>query len=174
VRVLIDGVGGRDLADSLVDGLTTSGRPVVRVSGGDFLRPAGERFEHGREDAMSLRDRWLDVGALRREVLDAALEGSALPALWDAERDRSLRVAPVAVRPRSVVLVDGLFLLGVGLPAELVVHIAMSPAALRRRRVPEWQLEAFASYDEQVRPREICDVLVRAEDARRPAVLRNR
>ena len=30
---------------------------------------------------------------------------------------------------------------------------------------------AFASYDDEVRPGELCDVLVRAEDPQRPAVL---
>ena len=141
----------------------------LRVRGADYLRPAGERFEHGREDADAFRDAWLDTGALRREVLEAG--GTWLPALWDAGRDRSARAARRPVPPRAVLLVDGLFLLGLGLPAELVVHLALSPAALRRRGVPGWQLPAFASYDDQVRPGEQCDVLVRAEDPQRPAVL---
>ena len=142
----------------------------MRVSAGDFLRPAGERFEWGREDVQSFRERWLDAAALRREVLDSAASGWVLPALWDADRDRSARSSPVQLASRSVVLVDGVLLLGRGLPAELTVHVALSPAALVRRGVPEWQLPAFASYEEQVRPREVCDVLVRAEDPRRPAV----
>jgi hypothetical protein len=71
----------------------------------------------------------------------------------------------------GIVLVDGVLLLGRGLPAELTVHLAMSPAALLRRGVPEWQLPAFAAYDDEVRPGEVCDVLVRAEDPKRPAVL---
>jgi hypothetical protein len=37
--------------------------------------------------------------------------------------------------------------------------------------VPEWQLPVFAAYDQEARPGEVCDVLVRAEDALRPAVL---
>jgi hypothetical protein len=37
--------------------------------------------------------------------------------------------------------------------------------------VPAWQHPAFAAYDEQARPGETCDVLVRAEDPQRPAVL---
>jgi hypothetical protein len=171
VRVLVDGVGAAELADGVVPGLQRLGRAVVRVSGDDFLRPAGERFEWGREDATSFRDRWLDSGALRREVLDAAAGGSVLPALWDAARDRSARAAPVALPERGVVVVDGLFLLGLGLPAEVVVHIALSPAALTRRGIPDWQLGAFSSYDDDVLPGESCDVLVRAEDPLRPAVL---
>jgi hypothetical protein len=75
------------------------------------------------------------------------------------------------VPPGAVLLVDGVLLLGRGLPADLVLHVALSPAALRRRGVPEWQLPAFASYDAEVRPGETCDVLVRAEDPVRPAVL---
>lgn len=168
--MVVDGVGSRALADSLVDGLVASGRAPVRVSAGDFLRPAGERLEHGREDALDFRERWLDAGALRREVLDRS-DGWYLPRLWDAARDRSARAAVVPLPEHAVLVVDGLFLLDHGLPAELVVHVALSPAALRRRGVPEWQLEAFAAYDQQVRPGEVCDVLVRAEDPRRPAVL---
>lgn len=175
-RVLVDGAGGDALADGLVEGLTAAGRAPLRVHGADFQRPAGERFEHGREDPDAFRDAWLDVGALRREVLEAATgvatgAGTWLPALRDPASDRSARVARRPLPPRAVLLVDGLFLLGRGLPAELVVHVALSPAALRRRGVPAWQLPAFTSYDEQVRPGEQCDVLVRAEDPRRPAVL---
>ncbi|MCU1691714.1 MAG: hypothetical protein JWM64_805 [Frankiales bacterium] len=168
--MLVDGIGSRALADRLVDGLTAAGRAPVRVSAGDFLRPAGERLEHGREDAQDFRERWLDAGALRREVLERP-GGGYLPRLWDAARDRSARAAVLPLPERAVLVVDGLFLLDHGLPAELVVHVALSPAALRRRGVPEWQLEAFADYDREVRPGEACDVLVRAEDPLRPAVL---
>jgi hypothetical protein len=170
-RVLVDGVSSGDLADALADGLALAGRPPIRISAGDFLRPAGERFEWGREDARSFRERWLDERALRREVLDAAVTGTVLPSLWDAARDRSTRRPPLPVPPGGVVIVDGILLLGRGFPAELTVHLAMSPAALLRQGVPDWQLPAFASYDDEIRPGDICDVLVRAEDPRHPAVL---
>ena len=169
MRVLLDGVGSAALADALVPGLRAAGRPPLRVSAGDFLRPAGERFEWGREDVEAFRTTWLDAGALEREVL--AREDGYLPALWDAAADRSARQAVQPVPPGAVLLVDGVLLLGRGLPAELTVHVALSPAALRRRGVPEWQLPAFAAYDAEVRPGELCDVLVRAEDPLRPAVL---
>ena len=167
-RVLLDGVGSGALADALVDPLARAGRLGLRVSAGDFLRPAGERFELGREDADALRSRWLDRDALRREVLSSS--DTWLPALWDAERDRSARQNRRPLSPRAVLLVDGVFLLGAGLPADLTVHVALSSAALRRRQVPEWQLPAFAAYDREVRPGDGCDVLVRAEDPSRPAV----
>lgn len=170
-RVLLDGVGAGQLADLLVAPLHAAGRHPVRVSGADFQRPAGERLEHGRQDALDFRERWTDVPALRREVLAAAGQGSYLPALWDAVRERSARARRQPLPERAVLLVDGLFLLDHDLPAELVVHVALSPAALRRRGVPSWQLSAFTAYDEQSRPGQRCDVLVRAEDPARPAVL---
>lgn len=99
------------------------------------------------------------------------VNGRYLPALWDAERDRSARAAVAAAPAGAVLLVDGVFLLGRALSADLTVHVALSEGALRRRGVPEWQLPAFTSYDAQARPGEVCDVLVRAEDPQRPAVL---
>lgn len=171
MRLLLDGHGAGALADAVASGLPAEGRAGLRVRGEDFLRPAGERFEHGREDEESFRSRWLDAAALEREVLTRAGDGSYLPALWDAQRDRSARRTVEPVPARAALLVDGLFLLGRALPHELSVHVALSPGALRRRGVPEWQLPAFAAYDREVRPGEVCDVLVRAEDPQRPAVL---
>ena len=169
VRVLLDGVGSRPLSDSLLPGLFRAGRTPLQVHAEDFLRPAGERFEFGREDEESFRTTWLDDAALSREVLSR--EGSYLPALWDAVADRSARRSVQPIPRGAVLLVDGVLLLGRGLPAEVTVHIALSPAALTRRGVPGWQLPAYAAYEREVRPAEVCNVLVRAEDPLRPAVL---
>lgn len=166
-RVLLDGVGSDELAALLVPAVADLGRVPVLVPARGFWRPAGERFQHGREDWQAFRDTWLDAAALRREVLDAS--GSYLPALWDVDRDRSARQHVVPLPERSVVIVPGTFLLGLGLPG-FVVHLALSPGALSRRGVPTWQLPAFTTYDDEVRPGELADVLVRAEDPRRPAV----
>jgi hypothetical protein len=169
--VLLDGHGAGALADAVAPGLAALGRAPLRVRGQDFLRPAGERFEQGREDEEHFRTRWLDAAALEREVLARSATGSYLPALWDAERDRSCRRATEPVPEGAVLLVDGLFLLGRSLTCELTVHLSLSSSALGRRGVPPWQLPAFEAYDRLVRPGEACDVLVRAEDPRRPAVL---
>lgn len=165
--MLLDGGGSAALSDAVSTALGERGRVALQVRASSFWRPAGERFQHGREDWQSFRDSWLDTAALRREVLDA--DGTWLPALWDVERDRSSRLLAQPVPARSVLLVDGLFLLGAGLPAELVVHVTLSSAALLRRGVSAWQLEAFRSYDEEVSPMDQCDILVRAEDPQRPA-----
>lgn len=166
--MLLDGVGADELADVVAEAAREAGRAPVVVPARGFWRPAGERFQHGREDWQALRDTWLDAGALRREVLDRT--DSYLPALWDVERDRSARLPVQPLPDRALVIVPGLFLQGLGLPG-LVVHLALSPGALSRRGVPTWQLPAFTTYDDEVRPGDLCDVLVRAEDPKRPAVL---
>ncbi len=165
-RVLLDGVGSCELADGLVPRLLEAGRPAVVVHADTFWRPAGERFTYGPQDSEHFRTSWLDTGSLEREVLTSG--ALVLPALRDLTTDRSARLVPVEVPEAGVVLVDGLFL--VGLAADLTVHVALSTAALGRRGVPTWQHQAFADYDDQVRPGEVADVLVRAEDPRRPAV----
>jgi len=167
--VLLDGVGSDLLADAVVPGLREAGRLPLRVRSQDFWRPAGTRFEHGREDEQSFRHDWVDAEALQREVLGRT--DDYLPALWDAGQDRSARRAREPLPPGSVLLVDGVLLLGRGLSADLVVHLALSPAALLRRGTPAWQVPAFAAYDQDAQPGRVCDVLVRAEDPVRPAVL---
>ncbi|MCP2165012.1 nucleoside/nucleotide kinase family protein [Goodfellowiella coeruleoviolacea] len=178
-RVLVDGAPATQpgrLADQLVDPLRLRGRPVLRVSTQDFLRPASLRFERGRTDPDSYYEDWLDVGGLVREVLDPlgpTGTGRLLPTLWDARADRASRADYVALPPGGVLLVDGALLLGRGLPAELSVHLRMSAAALARRTDADerWTLPAFARYAEQRRPEEHADVVVRCDDPAHPAVL---
>ena len=179
VRVAVDGPpwSGLDLSAPLVEALASWSRvaTVVRVS--DFLRPASLRLERGRDDADAFYDEWIDIAALRREVLDAAGpdgSGLVLPSLWDARRDRASRADYVAVAPGSVVVVEGWFLLSSDLPFDLTVRVALSPAA-RARRVPTAdaarELPAYDRYDAQARPVERADIVVRADDPRHPAVV---
>lgn len=178
VRVAIDGApaAGTDaLAAALVDPLRVRGRPALRVRTVDFLRAASLRLEEGRENPGSYYERWVDEPALRREVLDRLGphgDGRVLPSLWDAEADRATRAAYVPVLPGGVVLVSGAFLLGGGLPFELTVHLALSPAALARRTGADqhWTLPAFARYEQEVAPADLADIVVRVDDPRRPAV----
>lgn len=175
-RVLLDGAPPTRpgaLADALVEPLRARGHAVVRVGAGDFLRPGGVRFEHGREDPDALLDDALDTGALIREVLDPlgpGGDGRYLPALWDAARDRSARAERVAAPPGAVLLLDGGFLLGRWLPADLVVHLAVRPATLVRLTPPDqaWRLPAEDRYRAEVGPEDVADVVVRVDDPRRP------
>lgn len=148
---------------------------VVEVA--DFLRPASLRWERGRDDADAFYEDWADWNGLRREVLDPLGPGGSrnwLPTLWDAARDRATRAGYRHAREDATLLVRGWFLLGRGLPLDVTVHLALSPAA-RRRRVPAGaearELPAWDRYDREVRPAAIADVVVRCDDPHHPAVV---
>jgi hypothetical protein len=177
IAVAVDGAAGATettaLADALAGPLRLRGRATLRVSAHDFLRPASLRFEHGRTNPDARYTDWLDLGALRREVLDPLGEngsGEVLPSLWDAERDRATRAERVPVPEGGVVLVDGELLLGAGLAFDLAVHLWLSPAALRRRVPDAWAVPAYERYEAEVDPSSLADVVVRVDDPRHPAL----
>jgi hypothetical protein len=175
-RVLVDGApptGPGALAVALVEPLRAAGRAALRVRAGDFLRPAGVRYEFGREDPDALLDTALDDGALIREVLDPLGpegDGQYLPALWDAVRERSARAARIVAPAGAVLLLDGGLLLGRWLPVDLSVHLAVRPATLERVTPPaeRWRLAAERRYADEVGPEATADVVVRVDDPRHP------
>lgn len=182
VRLGVDGAvpGDRALvADAAEEAAADLGRAVLRVSAEDYLRPRSVRLEHGPQDADSGYESWYDHLGLLREVLDPLAPGGSglyLPALWDADRDRATR-APRREAPAGAVLVlDGPFLLRWEMSGafDAVVHLTASPAALARR-LPEGDVVrvvgAWQRYVEETGPAERADVLVRAEDPRRPGVV---
>ncbi|MBM7494908.1 hypothetical protein JOD64_006130 [Micromonospora luteifusca] len=179
LRVAVDGApaaGADRLAAALVDPLRARGRPVLHIRATDFLRPASLRFELGRTNPDSYYENWVDEAGLRREVLERAGPGGSgrlLPSLWDADADRASRARYVDLPPGGVVLVSGALLLGGGLPFDVTVHLELTPAALRRRTEPaqEWALPAFDRYAKEVVPASFADVVVRADDPRRPALV---
>ncbi|MEY9843109.1 uridine kinase [Streptacidiphilus sp. MAP5-3] len=179
LRVAVDGADAArpgELADALVEPLRLRGRPVRRIRARDFLRPASLRFEFGHRDPDAYLDRWLDTGALFREVFDPTepgATGEVLPSLWDPVADRATRAARVALPPGGVVLLDGPMLLGRWFPLDLAVHLRLSAAALERRTAPDehWTLPALARYDAEVQPEQAADMTVRADDPRRPALV---
>jgi hypothetical protein len=175
VRVAIDGApctAPADLAESLVEPLRALGRPVAHLIASSFWRDASLRLEHGREDVESYRS-WLDADALRREVLDAAVStGSYLPSLRDPVTNRSTRAVAVPVAAGLVLIVSGSLLLGRGLPFDRTIHLAMSAPA-RARHTPDaeaWTLPAYDSYDTDVRPCDVADLVIKLDDPRHPAI----
>ncbi|MBO3748399.1 uridine kinase [Streptosporangiaceae bacterium NEAU-GS5] len=178
-RVAVDGpppARPEILADSLVDPLRALGREVLRVSARDFLRPASLRFEFGRSDPDVFYDDWLDVGGLIREVLgplEPGRTGKVLPSLWDSAADRATRAPYVTVPPGGTLVLDGALLLGRGLPFDLTVHLALSPATLARRTGEDerWTLPAYERYEREARPSSAADVVVRMDDPRHPALV---
>ncbi|SDW11612.1 hypothetical protein SAMN05216215_1001224 [Saccharopolyspora shandongensis] len=178
-RVAVDGApaaGTGEFADALVEPLRALGREVVRVRTADYLRPASLRLEHGHQDPDSFYESWFDLKALTREVLaplSAGGNGQVLPAFWDAEADRSPRLARIALPPRGVAIVDGPLLLGAGLDFDLAIHLWLPEAALQRR-TPEpdrWTLPAFGRYTGEVAPERLADYVIRVDRPGRPAVV---
>lgn len=178
-RVVVDGAGPADphsWADALQAQVRLRGRPTLRVSAADFLRPASLRLEHGRHDPDAFYTEWLDAAALRREALDPLGSGGSglvLPRFWDSRTDRSPRATPVPLPSGGVLLVDGSLLLGVDLPVDLRVHLHLSDAALRRQMPAElaWTLPAHRRYAEEVRPVRRADLVLLVDHPDRPAVL---
>lgn len=178
-RVLVDGAGPADpgeWAEGLDAPLRLRGRPTMRVSTEDFLRPASLRLERGRHDPDAFYAERLDTAALRRETLDplgVGGSGLVLPRFWDPRTDRSPRAGPVLLPPGGVLLVHGCLLLGLDLPAELRVHLHLSEAALRRRLPAElaWTLPAYHRYETEVRPARQADLVLLMDHPDRPAVL---
>ncbi|MFK8910259.1 uridine kinase [Streptomyces sp. YS-3] len=177
LRVGVDGApaaGPGELAHALAEALRLRGRSVLVLSTEGFLRPASLRFEYGREDPDSYADGWFDTAALWREVFDpleAGGSGRVLPDLWDPVTDRATRSEYRVLPEGGVLVVHGPLLLGRWFPFDLTVHLRLSPGALRRR-TPErdrWTLPAFERYEEEVRPAEAADVVVRADDPKHPA-----
>jgi hypothetical protein len=170
------GTGPHALARAVADRLPALSRPAAVVPAEGFYRPASLRLEHGRTDPDARYSDWLDSAALAREVLDRCGPGGSgdyLPALWDVDRDRAIRLARRPAPAGSVLLIPGALLQGLGLAFDIVVHLRVSPAA-RRRRMPAdraWELAAYDRYDDEVDPAALADALVLADHADRPALV---
>jgi hypothetical protein len=177
LRVAVDGAPAarpEELADRLAGALRVRGRHTRTIGTGGFLRPASLRYEYGHQDPDAYYDRWFDTGALWREIfgpLEPGGSGRVLPDLWDPVTDRATRSPYVELPPGSVLVLHGPLLLGHWFPLDFSVHLRLSPAALARRTPAEerWTLPAFARYEDEVGPGEGADVVVRADDPRRPA-----
>ncbi|UNO42684.1 uridine kinase [Streptomyces sp. MST-110588] len=177
LRVAVDGAPAarpKETAGRLAEALRVRGRAVHDVDTHGFLRPASLRLEYGRYDPDAYYGEWFDRQALWREVfgpLEPGGPGRVLPDLWDPRTDRATRSPYVQLPPGGVLLLHGPFLFGHWFPLDLSVHLKLTPAALARH-TPEqerWTLPAFARYEDEVRPEEAADVVVRADDPRRPA-----
>lgn len=177
LRIAVDGAPAADpgqLAGQLAEALRLRGRAAHRVDVYGFRRPASLRLEYGHTDPDAYHDEWFDRRALRREVfqpLDPGGTGRVLPDLWDPVADRATRSDYMTLPPGGVLLLHGPLLLGHGFPFDLTVHLKLSAAALARRtpQNERWTLPAFARYEDETRPADAADVVVRADDPRRPA-----
>ena len=159
--------------------LAASAVAVARVSAGDFCRARSIRLEHGRDDPDAFYQLWYDLPALRREVLDPLAPGGRgtwLPKLRDRETDRSVRAERQVAVPGTVAVVDGRFLGrdDVRSGFDLLVHLSVSPAALRRRLATDETarvLPAWQRYLDECAPAERADLVAKFDHPDRPAIL---
>ena len=173
-RLAVDGAPAHE-AHELAAAVAAQHGRAVHVRAESFWRPAGQRFEHGREDPQAWLEEWLDEAALEREVLRRAVElGEVVPAIRDPATDRSVRREPQPVPEPGLVVVSGSALLGRGLSFDRAVHLQASTAALLRRLPEEeqWLAVPLERYAEERRPDELADLVVRVEDPRHPALVR--
>lgn len=179
IRVGIDAAVPDDahgLAGIVVAQLVSGGVSAHHVRTDDFLLARSIRLETGADDPDAGYWRWVDHGALRREVLDPfTKDGQFLPSLRDPERDRPTRARPVVVPERAVLVFSGSLVLRTELAEALDVrvHLLASPEAIRRRTPPEdldRTLGAWRQYQEWDLPEQAADLVVRFDHPDRPAV----
>ena len=174
----IDGaseIGAGELADAVAAELEALGRPAIRTSTSWWWRPASLRLEYGRTDVDMLLSGWVDVGSLRRELLEPLAAGEPaqyLRRLRDPETDRSVREQRVAVPDRAVLVLDGPFLQTAGLALDGVVYLQVSPATLSRVLPADrqWWVDALRSYVEQDQPDLTADAVVAFDHPAAPAM----
>lgn len=177
-RIGFDGfeeIGSAGLAESVAEGLRELGRPVVRVSTRWWWRAASLRLELGRTDIDMLLHGWVDAGALRRELLDPIAAGDPagyLPQLRDPSTDRAVRVPRRPIEPRTVVILDGPFLLADPVGLDAVVHVQASTGALSRALAPDrrWWIEAHERYRATETPADRADAVIAYDHPSAPAI----
>jgi uridine kinase len=198
LRVAIDGIdaaGKTTLADELAILLGGEGCPVLRASIDGFHHPASVR--HLRVDVQPARSYYedsFDYQALRGLLLDPlGPEGDHLvrTRVFDFRIDQPVEESPTRVRPGTVLLFDGVFLLRPELEGcwDLSVFVQVDPAvslerALKRdvalfgtrdaaeRRYRERYLPGQGLYMSQVYPDQRADVLIDNTDLTSPELLR--
>jgi hypothetical protein len=175
-RVAVDGADAAapaDLARRIAAKLRSTGRPAEVVELKDFMLPASQRLELGREDPDSYRERWFDYPALAREVLaPLAARGPAqwLPRLRDPETDRSVRAQRQPAPDGLVLLVAGPMMLGRWLDFDLSVALQVDERVLREHTPAELAFTVDGVLEHERERGEEPDVLVRYNHPERPAI----
>jgi hypothetical protein len=168
-----DELGTAELADRVAETVRRQGRPVIRASTRRWWRPSALRLELGRQDVGMLLTGWVDSAALRRELIDPVVVGGLpyITELRNPETDRSVRQRPLRAGPRTVLLLDGPFLLAADLPLDGVVGLRVGASTLERALPPDkaWWTAAFERYRQDYRPIERADVVLAYDHPGAPA-----
>ncbi len=186
------GSGGSALADRLAAACQSRGRPVIRISGDDFLRPRHIRHRRADDSPVGFTEDTLDDAALRQLVLEPLTNGDRriVTRIRDPRTDALIDSPAVLVDGDTLVLVDGTFLLRRSLRDywDLRVLLAVDDARVARTddRVPmsergaggevgdhrQRRARGFTRYLEQEDPGAVADIVIDTTDALRPVPLR--
>lgn len=116
IRIAIDGfcaAGKTTLADALAVELRTAGRVVIRVCADDFQNPPEVRWQLGHRSPVGFLRHQFDFHALRSLLLEPLGPAGSLrfhTSCYDVHASRSSLSSQNVADPRSIVLVDGIFL----------------------------------------------------------------
>ncbi|MCP3972885.1 MAG: uridine kinase [bacterium] len=198
VRVAIDGIdaaGKTTLAAELAQVLRRNGVPILRVSIDGFHHPAAVRRRRSNDQpARSYYEDSFDYPALRSLLLDPlgrAGETCVRTRIFDFRTDQAIDEAPTRVRPGTVLLFDGVFLLRPELEEcwDLSVFLQVDPTislaraldrdlalfgttAITELRYRERYLPGQELYVSLVHPERRADVLIDNNNPAAPRLLR--
>jgi uridine kinase len=197
-RVAVDGfcgAGKTTFADHLANKLAASRRIVIRATTDDFQNPPEIRWQLGERSPHGFYLHAIDFDSLRSQLLEPLGPGGTRRYRTSTYDMRSMKpnLSPLHVSdPTSILVVDGLFLLTIGLrscwdfsifiDASVATCIARARLRNQERQVDADAVEAlyreryapgFQLYLDQDRPREVADVVVLNEKSESPSLLPN-
>lgn len=114
-RVAIDGVDGAGkthFADKLGKELSARGATVIRASADGFLNPPRTRHRRGRDSPEGYYRDSFDYGRMCRLLLDPLSprgNGEYVRAVYDARREREVRLLPELAHDDAILVLDGIF-----------------------------------------------------------------
>lgn len=188
MRVAIDGIdaaGKTTLSRDLARFLKAQGQAVIRVSADDFLQPRAVRYRRGELSPEGYFRDSVDYAGLREHLLlPLGPEGDRVyrPATFDYRSDQPVDPGPRIAPPRSIVLVDGIFLLAAPLRElwDFSIFVRVRPETslaralvrdvetitherYRRRYIPGQEL-----YLRECKPLEAADLILGNDDPENP------
>jgi uridine kinase len=183
------GAGKTTFAAHLANKLAASHRPIIRATTDDFQHPPEIRWQLGERSPRGFYLHAIDCDSLRTQLLEPLGPGGTRRYHTSTYDIRSMRpnLSPLHVADlESILIVDGLFLLTVGLRAcwdfsifiEALVETCMARARLRNQErqedadaveglYRERYAPGFQLYLDHDRPREVADMVVLNEQSER-------
>jgi uridine kinase len=109
----VDGAGKTTFANELGSSVSALGRPVIRASVDGFHNPRVVRYKRGRHSPEGYFEDSYNYAALRKYLLDPLSPRGCQryrSAFFDHVTDNAVSVVEIEALPRSILLIDGIFL----------------------------------------------------------------